>query len=328
VAADSQDLRARRTAALAHEKLGDVKAWTGDVRGAVADAREALRHWGHLAGVQPGSAAARLSYAISTTKLGDLLGHPAFPNLGDRAEAERQYRHALALLEAGGADSAGDWGRRRQIALDHERLGAMLQLDDRWDEALAAFERSLVLRQELSREDPTSTNAARDVAVSREGLCRTHLAGGDLGAAMSQCSEAVGLYRSLRAADSGNAQGVSDLALAQGAVSQVLAARGRWSAALSELDESTRLLRQFLRANPGNLPARRELARHLLRSSVAHARLASSGGADQRLRHRDLAKALYAGGLRAFSESAGPGRSVEDQGDERLAREALAQLDR
>ena len=226
VAGDPSDLRARRTLALAHEKLGDVKAWTGDVQGAVAHARDAFRQWGHLSEAQPASAGARLSLAISMTKLGDLLGHPAFPNLNDRAGAETQYRYALALLAGPGSDSASERRRRRHIALGHERLGTMLRLDGHYDEASAALERSLVLREQLSREDRTTMDAVRDVAVSREALCQVQLMRGALGTAMSHCGKAVALYQGLRAADPGNAQGMTDLATAESLLAQVLEARG------------------------------------------------------------------------------------------------------
>ena len=328
VAADSTDRAARRTLALAHEKIGDVRAWTGDVSGAVVDAREALRHWRFLADAQPRSAGARLSLAISMTKLGDLLGHPAFPNLGDRVGAEIQYRGALALLEEPGLDSAAGRGSRRQIALSHERLGAMLQLDGRHDEALDAFERSLALREELSREDRSTADATRDVAVSRESLCRVQLDRGDLATAWGHCAKAVELYKGLHAADPGNAQGLSDLALAHGASSDVLAAEGRWTAALSELDRSTALLREFLRSNPGNHPAGRHLARNLLRSSILQARLAGAGPSDRRPHFREQSEMLYATGRRALVESLAQGTTVEDEADEALAREAAAQVAR
>ncbi len=328
IAADSQDSPSRRTLALAREKLGDVKAWTGDVPGAVADAREALRHWTYLADVQPGSAAARLSLAISMTKLGDLLGHPAFPNLGDRVGAESQYRGALALLDAASLDSSVDRGRRRQVALGHERLGAMLKLDRRDDEALAAFERSLALRETLLLEDRNSTDAARDVAVSRENVCRVQLVRGDLGAAAKQCGKAVELYRSLHDADPGNAQGVTDLAGADAAAAEVLEARGQRIAALSELGKSTALLREFLETDHGHRPAGRQLARNLLRSSILHAQLARGAVADQGQRHRDAAGALYASGRRALAESLARGATTEDEQDEELARGAAAQVAR
>ena len=192
VESDPEDLRARRTLALAQEKFGDVMAWIGEVPAAVDHAREALGHWTRLADAQPDKPGARLSVAISTIKLGDLLGHPAFPNVGDRAGAEAQYRRALAILAEYRPDSTREWNWRRQIALGQERLGAMLQLGGRLDEALGAIERSLELRARLAEDDRSSSEAERDVAVSRENLCQIQLERRDLDAAMSHCTAAVG----------------------------------------------------------------------------------------------------------------------------------------
>ncbi len=328
VAVDSQDLRSRRTLALAHEKLGDVKAWTGDVPGAVGEAREALRGWRSLASVQQDSMGAQLAVAISMTKLGDLLGHPAFPNLGDRVAADTQYRGALALLGASSSDPTVDRGRRRQVALIQERLAAMLKLDGSYDAALAAFGRSLALREELYREDRTSMDAVRDVAVSRESLCETQLARGDPRSAASHCRKAVELYQSLHAADPGNAQGVTDLARAEGGASEAQAGLGRWTEALSQMDRGAALLKEFLRANPGNLPAGRQIARHLLSSSILRARLARSGAGNEQQRYRDEADSLYASGRRALARSLALGATPADTADEGLAREAEARLAR
>ncbi|MEO7987277.1 MAG: serine/threonine-protein kinase [Gemmatimonadales bacterium] len=328
VAADSQDPRSRRTLALAREKLGDVKAWTGDVSGAVAQAREALRDWGYLARLQPENEAARLSVAISMIKLGDLLGHPAFPNVGDRAGAESQYRGALALLEAPGLDTAVERGRRRQVALGHERLGAMLKLDRHYDDALVALERSLALREGLFREDRTSGDAGRDVAVSRESLCQLQLVRRDLGGAAAHCAEAVELYRGLHAADPGNAQGLNDLALAEGGSALVESARGRWDAARTGLERSMALLQEALEKNPGNFIAGRQLARDRLHSSILHARLALSAASSERSRHREEAFALHASGRRALAESLAARATIDDEADDSLARAADAQVAR
>lgn len=78
---------------------------------------------------------------------------------------------------------------------------------------------------------------------------------------------------------------------------------------------------------PANLPTGRELARNLLRLSLVHARLAAAGRPDQRLRPRDRAKALYAGGRQALAESIAHGRTVEDSADKELAEEARAQVE-
>jgi non-specific serine/threonine protein kinase/serine/threonine-protein kinase len=325
---DSTNRTARRSLALAHEKLGDVKAWTGDVPGAVADAREALRHWEYLSRTEPENANARLAVAISITKLGDLLGHPAFPNLGDRTGAELQYRRTLALLQTPALDSAAERRRRRHIALSHERLGMMFKLEGRYQEALDALGRSLALREELSREDLTTTDATRDVAVSRENLCQVHLARGNVAAAAGDCGKAVELYRGLHAADPGNAQGLTDLAVAESETADVLEARGQWTAALSALDRSTRLLQEFLRTNPGNLPAERQLARNPLHASMVHARFAGALRGAGRARHVSEALGLLERGRQALTASLARGATSEDQADRNLQEEAERSISR
>jgi non-specific serine/threonine protein kinase/serine/threonine-protein kinase len=323
---DSTNRGARRSLALAHEKLGDVKAWTGDVSGAVADAREALRNWEYLLRTEPENANARLAVAISTTKLGDLLGHPAFPNLGDRTGAELQYRRTLALLEMPSIDSVAERRRRRHIALSHERLGMMYKLEGRYDEALDALGRSLALREQLSREDVTTTDATRDVAVSRENLCQVHMARGNVAAAMDDCRKAVELYRGLHAADPGNAQGLTDLAVAESETADVLEARGQWTAALAALDRSTRLLQENLRSNPGNLPAERQLARNPLRASMLHARLAGALRGADRARHAGEARSLFERGSQGLTASLSNSSTSEDETDRTLRTEAEAMI--
>ncbi len=326
VASDPQDRKAIRTLALAHEKLGDVKAWSGDVPGAVADAREALSHWGHLAEIQPGVARPRISWAISSIKLGDLLGHPSFPNLGDRPGAERQYRRALELLETTPPDSVAGWTRRRQIALTHERLAAMLRLDGRRDEALAEFNRSLEFRVGLIREDPASSEAARDIAVTRENLCELHRERGEYSSALGHCNAAIKFYGDLHASDPGNAQALTDLAVAHSELSRVLEARGEWPAALARMRSGRELLREFLRANPGHGHAGRELGRNFLRSSMLHAHLARRSGVERGPMYRREAESLYAEGRRILGESHSRRTAAEREEDEALAREAVALL--
>ena len=328
VESDPDDLRARRTLALAQEKFGDVMAWIGEVPGAVDHAREALGHWTRLADAQPDKPGARLSVAISTIKLGDLLGHPAFPNAGDRAGAEAQYRRALAILAEYRPDSTREWNWRRQIALGQERLGAMLQLGGRLDEALGAIERSLELRTRLAEDDRSSSEAERDVAVSRENLCQIQLERRDLDAAMSHCMAAVGLYRELRENDPGNAQGITDLAIAESGLAQVLSDRGQWSSALAELERSRGLLRESLRANAENLRAGRELARNMLRAGILNARLSTLAVGNRRRSLLAEADSFHATGRKAMAESIRRLATADDESDLKLVGEAEAQISR
>ena len=93
VDAAPEDHQAQRTLALSHEKLGDVKAWTGEIAEGVAHAQVALGLYRDLAIAMPDSARHQFSVAISLVKLGDLSGHPVFSNLSQPDSSLRHYKH-------------------------------------------------------------------------------------------------------------------------------------------------------------------------------------------------------------------------------------------
>src|SRR5690606_38651023 len=74
VARDPTDRAARRTLALAHEKLSDTDAWIGDLPQAVGHAHRALEQWRLLAAGGSAGMDARRAVAMSHVKLGDVLG--------------------------------------------------------------------------------------------------------------------------------------------------------------------------------------------------------------------------------------------------------------
>jgi tetratricopeptide (TPR) repeat protein len=309
VAADPSDHAARRTLALAHEKLSDAEAWAGRVPEGVAHAREALEQWEYLATAKPGSVGATRAVATSHIKLGDLLGHPNLPSLSDGAGAMREYRVSLALLMAVPSDSANEWATRRLAALVRERIAAMLRVEGQHAEGIAELERTLAIRNGLVHERSASVNALRDLAVTHELLCEARLAAGDARGALAECREGMTLYGSLRAADTSNAQSAHDLAVGHISMHKVLAALGDPVAALAELDSCTALLRDLLAANADNVLALRDLARSRLYSATLHARLAAGGNVaePERASHRASATSAFEEGSRLLLSVSGRG---------------------
>ncbi|AHG88147.1 protein kinase [Gemmatirosa kalamazoonensis] len=295
VAADSTDAASRRTLALAHEAMSDADAWRGDLPQGVSHARAAVDQWRVLAAADTSRVRARYAVAMSRVKLGDFLGNPNLPNVGDRAGATAQYREGLALMHAAPPDSLAEWSTRRLLALLHERLGAMLAADGRHAAAIAELEQALAIRDGLVKERAASVDARRDLAVVHQLLCEAQLAGGDDTGALARCERGLALYESLRAADPRNAQSARDLALGLQSMHKVLAARGALAEALAQLDRSAELSRALLRSQRDNVPARRDLAHALLFASRVHATLAArSTDAAGASAHRARAAVSYA----------------------------------
>lgn len=328
VAGDPSDHAARRTLALAHEKLSDAEAWGGRVSVGVGHAREALEQWENLATANPGSVAATRAVATSHIKLGDLLGHPDLPSLSDGAGATREYRAALALMMAVPGDSADDWVTRRLLALVRERMAAMLKVQGRHEEGLAELEQTLAIREGLVRERSASLNALRDLAVTHELMCEAQLRTGDVRGALEQCREGMTLYASLRAADTTNAQSAHDLAVGHISMHKALAARGDPVAALAQLDSCTALLRELLSANADNVLALRDLARSRLYAAALHARLATraNGRENESVRQRANAESAYEEGIRLLVGASG--RGLLSAEDSVLVNRARSELER
>ncbi len=328
VAADPSDHAARRTLALAHEKLSDAEAWSGRVSEGAGHAREALEQWEYLATADPGSVAATRAVATSHIKLGDLLGHPNLPSLSDGPSAMREYRTSLALLVAVPGDSANEWATRRLVALVRERIAAMLKVEGRHADGIAELERTLAIREGLVRERSASMNALRDLAVTHELLCEARLAAGDARAALGECREGMALYESLRAADTSNAQSAHDLAVGHISMHKVFGALDDPVAALAQLDSCTALLRHLLSANADNVLALRDLARSRLYSATLHARLVASDNVaePERASHRSSAESAFEEGSRLLLGVSGRGLLSTD--DATLVSRARSELER
>ncbi len=223
VAAAPSDLRSRKTLALAYERLADVTAPLGDPQGAVAYQRQALLTYRAIDSLSPDPVATH-QLAVSRVKLGDLLGHPSFANLGDTAGTMLQYQEALQLLEDIAPEAHDAYENRRYRALLFERIG---RLQDQAGDGRAAgtLGRSLALREELVLERPASVNARRDLAITHFLLCALHLRGGNADAALGACNRSYSLRVALYQADPKNSQLVRGMALINRRLGDVYVAR-------------------------------------------------------------------------------------------------------
>ncbi|MEM7084250.1 MAG: protein kinase [Pseudomonadota bacterium] len=228
-----------RHAAIVHEKLADVLAWTGDVEGALAHSVDSMATFERLVDTYPDKKLALLSVAISGVKQGDLLGHPSFPNAGRPAEALAIYERALALILPLAEDPEGPPRAVRYRALLHERVGTMLSGQGDFELALVQFEQSMSLRQQQAAKEPGNANRRRDAAIAVEKLADVRLASGDASGSVPIYQQALAEYRALSESDPDNANasrtlaiGLENLAEALNAAQDKMAARPYYLEAL------------------------------------------------------------------------------------------------
>jgi serine/threonine protein kinase/tetratricopeptide (TPR) repeat protein len=273
------DLGHRRTLALAHEKLGDVEAWSGTVDSGVAHARAALAGFAAIAQAQPDSVRAQLSAVISTVKLADLLGNPSFPNLGDTSTALRYYEAAQARLEQAPLAGRTDGGTRRYVGLVQERLGSLFLLQGHALDALRAYSRSLRIREVLAEAEP-GFNTTRDLGVAHQNVCEAQRELRTFPAARASCQRASDIFKQLHATDPHNVQTADDVARIQASLARLSAASGSFRRAALELSRTVALRDSLFLANPDNVLNHQLLASALLELIPYYAAIARAGGVD------------------------------------------------
>jgi serine/threonine protein kinase len=315
--ADPKDRVARRTVALAHEKLSDVEGHLGDLTAAVMRARAALRTWEELSEGNTSSVAAMLPVAISYIKLGDVLGGPGGPNIDEDVGAMAAYQRSLSILDALPSGSGRDRTVRRYIALLHERIGEMHLEFEHDAEAVVSFEKSFAIRRALSNEAPSDQVALRDVGVSHEKICSVHIQHGDARIGTPHCRQSLEIYRRLYENDRDDTFALTTLAIGHDWLHRALAAQGDLNGALVEMERATGLFRELLGRQEHSVSARRHYARSLLKLGSLHARMP---GAD----HRRRAEIAYEQG-RAGLEALRRNGTVNAEDEEHL-RDAAARL--
>jgi non-specific serine/threonine protein kinase/serine/threonine-protein kinase len=223
VAAAPTDPQPRRTLAVIYERLADVTAPLGNPHQAVAYQRQALDMYRARDSLAP-TPVTKHEMAVSRIKLGDLLGHPAFANVGDTAGTMAQYLAALRILEDVAPVAHDAYENRRYRGVLFERIG---RLQDQAGDgrAAATLGKSLALREELVADRPSSINAKRDVAITNFLLCALHLRGGNTDAALKACERSYDVRVAIYRSDPKNAQLVRGMALIHRRLGDVHVAR-------------------------------------------------------------------------------------------------------
>ncbi len=251
------DRAALQAHAAAAEGLADVQAFLGRLDSAALYRRQATDGFRRLAHAHPDAADARIDYAVSLIKLGDLEGNENFPNRNDPEAAQAAYREAAALLERLHAAHPDLPRAERLHGLVYERLGTIYQTQQADSLALAAYTRSLQLRQAFAARYPGHLDGQRDLAVAREKIGTMHRRAGRLAEARLAYDAAHAVYERLLRADPDNANARQTVAVSHLHRGDVLGSPfepnlGRPAAARAAYDAALTILDDLHRADTAN----------------------------------------------------------------------------
>jgi eukaryotic-like serine/threonine-protein kinase len=93
--------------------------------------------------------------ALAHRKLGDILGRPFYPNLGDSAGAQANYRKAAGILEKLSAAGRPDPALVVELALVYGRLGKISMRERNVDEAIKLNEKAVAMLEPAAARTPS-----------------------------------------------------------------------------------------------------------------------------------------------------------------------------
>jgi non-specific serine/threonine protein kinase/serine/threonine-protein kinase len=232
-------------------------------------------------------------------KLGDVLGRPFNPNLGDTAGGLANYRKAAAIYESIGAATSPDSTLRRELATAYLRLSEVLSSTGDTAEAVAFANKGLALQTEAGGDAPLSADARRELVATYTRVGDLLSNTGDTNGALEQRRRAVALMEAVSAAAPEDIANLRQLAIVYQKVGNSLGNPnypnvGDYAGGLEQLEKSTEVLERANRIYPNNAMFQKNLA--VINSNAADVLLA--------LKRPDEALARQQKALNAFEDLA------------------------
>lgn len=282
-AASRDDVDAARTLAMAHRRLADVLAWSGEIERALTHCETSAALFRDVAAHGAPTIEDRLQVSVAQIKLGDLLGNPNLPNLARRAEAGPRYDAALAGLRQLDAAAPDDPRVRRFLGITLERIGTMHEQANAWPAATIAYRESFDIRQALAAAQPFHVDIQRDAAIAYEKLGNVERSAGKLAQAAASYRGALERFERLAKADPRSVSAARTVAVSRETLGQTLAEAGRTTEAARELRLALSGHQGLAAGDPDNAQARCDCVRvaELLGDALAHAASAADGPACQ-----------------------------------------------
>ncbi|HEY8550676.1 MAG TPA: protein kinase [Vicinamibacterales bacterium] len=281
---------ARREMAASRSRMADLLSATGRVTDALDERRRVLALMEAIAAEAPDDPANLRQLGVAHHKLGNTLGNPNAPNVGDHAAALDHMNRSAAVFRRALELYPDNATFKRNLAVANSNAADVLTALGRHDEAFARHQESIAGFEALAAADPSNVAARLDAALGFSKTGEIQLNRGNLREARRAFEQALATHQTLVTADPGNDALKGELAADHNRLATVEAKLGRRSAALEHHDQAVALSRTLAAANPGDAELRMALALALTGRGEAYALFAKATNQSP-MRQSDLAAA-------------------------------------
>jgi tetratricopeptide (TPR) repeat protein len=179
---------------------------------------------------------------------------------GDLTGALAAYQAALAIRQRLTQQDPVNVEWQWDLAISHDRIGAVRQAQGDLAGALAAYQASLAIRQPLAQQDPTNAEWQRGLSVSHEQIGDVRRAQGDLAGALAAYQASLAIRQPLAQQDPTNAGWQRELSFSHERIGVVRQLQGDLAGALAADQASFAIRQRLAQQDPANAEWQRDLA--------------------------------------------------------------------
>ncbi len=243
----------QRELVTSHARVGDMLSATGDTSGALEQRRLAAELMERLAAAGPDDQNNMRQLGIAYFKLGNQLGNPNYPNVGDTAGALEQLRRSADVFRKATERYPSNAAIRRNLAIAESAVSDVLLALGRRDEALATQQEALATFETLSAADPANVTGRNDIAISESKIGEILDGSGRWLEAVKSYERALSIHQALAASDPGNDAMTLEVASDQNRMATTQARLGAREASLANHTRAVTATRALREANAGNV---------------------------------------------------------------------------
>jgi serine/threonine protein kinase/tetratricopeptide (TPR) repeat protein len=288
---------ARRALVASYTRVGDMLAATGKVTEALEQRRTALAIAEAVFAAAPDDVANIRQLGVANQKLGNTLGNPNAPNVGDHAGGLAALERSSEIFRNASAKYPSNAMFRRNHAVAESNAADILFAMQRVDEALARERKSLAVYEAQAKADPTNAAAQNDLAIGHSKMAQLLDATGKTAEGLAEQQRATDIHRRLVAADPQSSDMRQELASDHNREGTLQAKLGMREPALTNHTRAVDISRDLTEANPSDYELRFALGMAHAERGDAYLQFArgvrsSSRAADLAAAERDYLTAL------------------------------------
>ena len=231
-----------------HDAIQDLKGAT-PARKLVID--RALPYLDDLAREAADDDSLQNELAKSYRQLGEIQGHPSFPNIGDVSGGIESFRKAIVIGNELVRRNPANREFRFNLAWSHSMIGDMFERAA-YDtpKAIENYQICLSLFRELNTENAADRNVMQSLSSTYERVGNIKAKSGELNAAINNYRESLTMAETLLALDPENNQRQRDVNLSYYEIGRAFQADGKYREALEHYSKGRTMILKSLASNP------------------------------------------------------------------------------